>query len=424
MFIKGPINGKYENKMKQKVEFESNGVTLRGLLEMPESLVTNYALFAHCFTCGKDIAAASRIARALTAKGIAVFRFDFTGLGNSDGDFSNSNYSSNVADLKAAADFLEKKYQAPSLLIGHSLGGAAVLSVAEQIESVNAIATIGAPHAAGHVVHNFASSLDEINKNGEAKVKLGHKELTIKQQFIDDLQNVESKIGKLKRALLVMHSPVDDTVKIAEAEKIYKEAKHPKSFVSLDSADHLVTNKDDAEYIAATIAAWASRYISAGEHLKAPVNVVKGHVFVAEKGKAFTQDVYSDSHHWLADEPASVGGDNLGPDPYEHLLASLGTCTSMTVRMYANRKKWPLDKVSVSLKHERSYSNDCQSCDDGNNSKPQQIDSLSREVFLQGSLNDEQKKRLIEIADKCPVHKTLHSKLIVNTQLVDKENLK
>jgi len=375
--------------MKHPVEFESNGIMLRGLLESPKSGISSYALFAHCFTCGKDIAAASRICRALTAKGIAVLRFDFTGLGNSDGDFSNSNYSS-----------------------------AAVLSVASQLNSVKAIATIGAPHTAKHVMHNFASSLEAIKRDGQARVKLGFRELTIKQQFIEDLEKVETQIASLKRALLVMHSPMDDTVKISEAEKIYRDAKHPKSFVSLDNANHLVSNKDDAEYIAATIAAWASRYIDMTNETVAEKEVNKGHVFVEEKGHGFTQNVYSDSHHWLADEPLSVGGENLGPDPYEHLLASLGTCTSMTIRMYANRKKWPLDKVGVSLKHERSYSKDCENCDETENGKPQQIDSIFREVYFKGDLSTEQRERLLEIADKCPVHKTLHSHIVVKTELV------
>ncbi len=401
--------------MKNKVEFVSNGVTLRGMLESPEQNIHSYALFAHCFTCGKDIAAASRITKALTAKGIAVLRFDFTGLGNSDGDFSNSNYSSNVEDLKAAADFLAQNYRAPSLLIGHSLGGAAVLSVAHQLPEVKAVATIGAPHEAQHVVHNFAADLDTIKENGEAEVTLGLRKFVIKKQFVDDLEQSESKIGNLKKALLVMHSPMDSTVSIAEAEKIYKDAKHPKSFVSLDNADHLVSNKADAEYIATTIAAWASRYIGSPVEERLEQGVAKGHVYVEEKDHKFTQNVYSDSHHWLADEPTAVGGQNTGPDPYEHLLAALGTCTSMTIRMYADRKKWPLSNVAINLYHERSYNSDCQHCDE----TPQQIDNLNREIVLEGDLTDEQKSRLLEIADKCPVHKTLHSHLVVNTKLTD-----
>ncbi len=399
--------------MKDKVEFVSNGVTLRGMLESPDQNVSNYALFAHCFTCGKDIAAASRIARALTEKGIAVLRFDFTGLGNSDGDFSNTNYSSNVEDLKAAADFLKLNYRAPSLLIGHSLGGAAVLSVAHQLPEVKAIATIGAPHEAQHVVHNFAADVDTINQEGQAEVTLGFRKFVIKKQFIDDVAQSESKIGSLKKALLVMHSPMDSTVNIAEAEKIYKDAKHPKSFVSLDNADHLVSNKGDADYIATTIAAWASRYIELPTEERVSKDVHKGHVYVEEKDHKFAQNVYSDSHHWLADEPTTVGGNNSGPDPYEHLLAALGTCTSMTIRMYANRKKWPLENIGINLYHERSYNKDCQQCDEA----PQQIDYLNREITLEGDLDNEQREKLLEIADKCPVHKTLHEHLVVNTKL-------
>lgn len=399
--------------MKNKVEFVSNGVTLRGMLESPDQNVSNYALFAHCFTCGKDIAAASRIARALTEKGIAVLRFDFTGLGNSDGDFSNTNYSSNVEDLKAAADFLKLNYRAPSLLIGHSLGGAAVLFVAHQLPEVKAIATIGAPHEAQHVVHNFAADVDTINQEGQAEVTLGFRKFVIKKQFIDDVAQSESKIGSLKKALLVMHSPMDSTVNIAEAEKIYKDAKHPKSFVSLDNADHLVSNKGDADYIATTIAAWASRYIELPTEERVSKDVHKGHVYVEEKDHKFAQNVYSDSHHWLADEPTTVGGNNSGPDPYEHLLAALGTCTSMTIRMYANRKKWPLENIGINLYHERSYNKDCQQCDEA----PQQIDYLNREITLEGDLDNEQREKLLEIADKCPVHKTLHEHLVVNTKL-------
>lgn len=403
--------------MKQKIEFVSNGITLRGLLESPEQNVSSFALFAHCFTCGKDIAAASRIARALTAKGIAVLRFDFTGLGNSDGDFSNTNYSSNVDDLKAAADFLKQNYQAPSLLIGHSLGGAAVLSVAHQLPEVKAVATIGAPHHAEHVVHNFAANLEAINQDGEAEVTLGFRKFVIKKQFINDVQQTESKIGSLKKALLVMHSPLDSTVKIAEAENIYKEAKHPKSFVSLDSADHLVSNKDDAEYIASTIAAWASRYIEPLREETSVKSVQKGHVYVEEKDHKFSQHVFSDSHHWVADEPLAVGGGNAGPDPYEHLLAALGTCTSMTIRMYADRKNWPLNNIGIHLNHERSYNKDCEHCEEA----PQQIDSLNRDITLEGDLNEEQRYKLLEIADKCPVHKTLHSHLLVNTKLTSNQ---
>jgi putative redox protein len=401
--------------MRRKLEFESNGVTLSGALETPESEVRCYALFAHCFTCGKDVAAASRIARALTREGIAVLRFDFTGLGNSDGDFANTNFSSNLQDLLAACDFLRREFEAPSLLIGHSLGGAAVLAMAAEVPEVGAVVTIGAPYRAEHVIHNFSASLDDIRERGEAEVTLAGRNFTIRKQFIDDLQRYEADgVGKLRKALLVMHSPLDNTVNIDEAEKIYMAAKHPKSFVSLDDADHLLTRKADSEYVAATIAGWASRYLPEAP-ARPGASVAQGHVLVAEKNHRFTQHVNSDSHYWLADEPRSVGGDNTGPDPYEHLLAALGTCTSMTLRMYANRKSLPLANVKVVLKHSRDYHHDCETCDE----EPRKIEVIDREVTVDGDLSDAERQRLLEIADRCPVHRTLHSELHVRTRLAD-----
>jgi putative redox protein len=407
--------GEREWPMRRKVQFESNGVTLSGALEAPESEVRCYALFAHCFTCGKDVAAASRIARALTREGIAVLRFDFTGLGSSDGDFANTNFSSNLQDLLAATDFLRREFEAPSLLIGHSLGGAAVLAIAAEIPEVKAVVTIGAPYRADHIVRNFAASMDDIRERGESAVTLAGRSFTIRKQFIDDLESYEADgIGRLRKALLVMHSPLDDTVSIDEAEKIYVAARHPKSFVSLDDADHLLTRKADAEYVAKTIAGWASRYLP--ELPSRPgTSLAHGHVLVEEKNHRFTQHVNSDSHYWLADEPQSVGGDNTGPDPYEHLLAALGTCTSMTLRMYASHKSLPLANVKVALKHSRDYHKDCETCDE----EPKKIEVIEREVTLEGDLNEAERRRLLEIADRCPVHRTLHSVLQVKTRLAE-----
>ena len=398
---------------RSKIEFNSHGHKLAGLLESPTGGVSHFALFAHCFTCGKDIAAASRIARALVAKGVAVMRFDFTGLGNSDGDFANTNFSSNVADLVAAADFMRQQYRAPALLVGHSLGGAAVLNAAHRIAECKAVVTIGAPADASHVSKQFACDLDKIAQQGEAEVLLAGRPFTIKKQFLDDIaQSDSAHIAALKPALLVMHSPLDDTVSIAQAEKIYTAAKHPKSFVSLDTADHLLSDKQDAEYVAETIAAWSSRYISEQPLVaQTQAHVPAGQVLVTEKNANFTRNVFSDSHYWLADEPSKVGGDNLGPDPYEHLLAALGTCTSMTVRMYANRKQWPLEDISVTLSHQRKHGKDCAECDE----EHKQIDVLAREISFKGALSDEQRARLLEIADKCPVHKTLLSKIVITT---------
>ncbi|WP_077338494.1 bifunctional alpha/beta hydrolase/OsmC family protein [Pseudocolwellia agarivorans] len=400
--------------MRQKVEFTSGDHKLSGLLETPETNIKFYALFAHCFTCGKDVAAASRISRALTAKGIAVLRFDFTGLGNSDGDFANTNFSSNIQDLVAAADFLRKEYSAPKLLIGHSLGGAAVLGVAEKVKESVAVVTIGSPSDAAHVAHNFAAHIDDIEANGEAEVSLAGRNFKIQKQFLDDINSYgNSHISKLKKALLVMHSPVDSTVNISEAEKIYQAALHPKSFVSLDNADHLLSNKKDSEYAAEVIAAWASRYVPSDTKTYQST-VAQGHVLVEEKDHKFAQHVSTASHYWLADEPVKVGGKNSGPDPYDHLLAGLGACTSMTLRMYAQRKNLPVDHIKVELTHTRNYQEDCENCEQQSG-----IEAIVRNISFVGSLNEQETARFLEIADKCPVHKTLHSKVAVVTRLAE-----
>lgn len=399
--------------MRQKVEFISGDHTLSGLLETPNADIKFYALFAHCFTCGKDVAAASRISRALTAKGIAVLRFDFTGLGNSDGDFANTNFSSNVQDLVAAADFLRTDYQAPKLLIGHSLGGAAVLAVTQQVPESLAVATIGSPSDVAHITHNFYAHLDDIEEKGEAEVSLAGRTFKIQKQFLDDVNHYgNSHINKVKKALLVMHSPIDDVVGIKEAEKIYQSALHPKSFVSLDHADHLLSDKQDAEYVAEIIAAWATRYIPS-EVDSYQSKVPQGHVLVEEKDHKFTQHVSTASHYWLADEPVKVGGNNMGPDPYDHLLAGLGACTAMTLRMYATRKKLPIEHIKVELTHTRNYTEDCNQCEQHSG-----IEAIVRNISFVGDLNEQDTQRFLEIADKCPVHKTLHNNVTVVSKLV------
>ena len=404
--------------MREKITFTSGQHQLAGLLESPDTPTRAYALFAHCFTCGKDIAAASRIARALTQQGIAVLRFDFTGLGNSDGDFANTNFSSNVEDLLCAAEFLRSEYDAPSIIIGHSLGGAAVLAMAGRVAECKAVVTLAAPHQADHVIHNFHASVDEIEQKGEAEVTLGLRQFTIKKQFLDDLNaNTEDHIGKLNKALLVMHSPVDTTVDIEEAEKIYRAAKHPKSFISLNKADHLISKLADAQYVATSIAAWASQYLDAPE--KESLKIEKGKVHIAEVNHKFKQQVTTDDHLWIADEPKSVGGENSGPDPYEHLLSALGTCTAMTIRMYATRKAYPLHDVSVTLSHDRQHIqdlNDCNDCHEQHTNGNKVIDVINREISLKGNLTPEQRQDLMRIADKCPVHKTLHNDIHVSTQ--------
>ena len=403
---------------KIKLEFENAaGELLAGLLELPDHAeqTTAFALFAHCFTCGKDIAAASRISRALAAKGIAVLRFDFTGLGNSDGDFANTNFSSNVDDLVQAARALETRYKAPQILIGHSLGGAAVLSAAARLDSVKAVVTIGAPATAQHVSHLFKDKQAEIKEQGEAIVALGSREFPIRKQFLEDIDQYSSteKIRDLRVALLVFHSPVDNVVSVEEAGRIFQAAWHPKSFVSLDKADHLLSKAADAEYVASTMASWAGRYLDLdqGTTISETPELADGEVLVNELDHKFLRGMYSKGHYLRADEPVSYGGTDAGPTPYDLLLMSLGACTSMTLRMYANRKKIPLEDVSIRLLHERVHAEDCIDC----NSR---LERITRRVSLVGDLSDEQRQRLLEIADMCPVHRTLESDPQIVTELV------
>ncbi|MCO4824881.1 MAG: OsmC family protein, partial [Amylibacter sp.] len=375
------------------------------------------AIFAHCFTCSKDIPAARRVSQRLAAMGIAVLRFDFTGLGHSKGEFANTNFSSNVADLKLAAGALAAEIEAPTLLIGHSLGGAAVLRAAGEIEGLKAVATIGAPFDPEHVVHNFGSALDEIAENGEAEVSLGGRPFTIKQSFVEDVSanNLRTSIAGMKRALLVLHSPTDQTVGIENAGEIFGAAKHPKSFVTLDDADHLLTRSEDAEYAADVISSWARRYLNVPT-LKTAKNAPDGVVRSDEADRdGFLQDISVGSdHHVLADEPAAYGGSNLGLTPYQFLSAGLAACTSMTVRMYARRKKWPLEDISVDVIHGKIHGEDCAHCE----TKDGKIDQFQRKITLKGDLDETQRARLLEIADKCPVHRTMESEIEVTTALV------
>ena len=403
----------------KKIKFEFNnahGESLAGLLEMPEhdAAITGFGLFAHCFTCGKDIAAASRISRALSARGIAVLRFDFTGLGNSDGDFSNSNFSSNVDDLVRAAQALQIQYQAPQILIGHSLGGAAVLAAASKLDSIKAVVTIGAPATAQHVKHLFKEQSAAIEREGEAVVTLGVREFSIRRQFLDDIDNYSStdEIRRLDAALLVMHSPIDQVVSIDEASRIYQAAKHPRSFISLDGADHLLSRAADAEYVAGMIASWASRYLEseAAKEAQLQADLLDGEVLITEQNHRFLRGMYSNQHFLRADEPLKYGGTDLGPSPYDLLLMSLGACTSMTLRMYANLKKIPLDDIQVRLLHERVHAEDCVDCD-------HRIERITRRISLHGELDATQRQRLLEIADRCPVHRTLENEPQIVTEL-------
>ncbi len=394
----------------------SQGLQLAARLDLPLGTPTAYALFAHCFTCSKDSKAAAYISSSLAAAGIAVMRFDFTGLGGSEGDFSNTGFSSNVDDLVAAADFLRAEYEAPKLLVGHSLGGAAVLAAAPRISEVTAVATVNAPADPAHVIHNFGASLAEIESAGEATVSLGGRSFVIRKSFIEDAcsQNIGAILPNLRRALLVMHAPRDKIVDISNAQKIFIPAKHPKSYISLDDADHMLTRREDARYAGMVLAAWAARYLPPKQESQA-TQVDNDDVLVTEAGDGRFAQTINVGRHWLrADEPPSVGGDDSGPSPYQLLSASLGACTSMTMRLYAMRKKWSIDRISVRVHHEKIHAQDCAKCE----TTEGKVDRMEREIHVEGELTEEQKQRLLEIADKCPVHRTLHSEVVVTSRLV------
>jgi uncharacterized OsmC-like protein/fermentation-respiration switch protein FrsA (DUF1100 family) len=405
----------------ERFQFQgSEAQQLAAALDLPEGEPMAYALFAHCFTCGKDVLAASRIARALAAKGIAVLRFDFTGLGSSEGDFANSTFSSNVADLVRAADYLRDVRKAPTILIGHSLGGAAILAAAAQIPGAKAVVTIAAPSDPAHVTGLFAEHIDDIRRHGEVEVSLSGRPFHIKRQFLDDIaeHNLMEHVAKLHRALLIMHAPTDDTVGIDNATKIFVAAKHPKSFVSLAGADHLLTDRRDAVYVADVIAAWAERYLNPIA-VKTEADPGQGprHVVVQEtRASKFQQTVSVGPHRLVADEPVAAGGEDTGLGPYDYLLAGLGACTSMTMRLYADRKALPLDRVTVTLNHSKIHAEDCAECE----TRTGLLDQIDRVIAMEGNLDTEQRRKLMEIADKCPVHRTLTSEIRIVTKELER----
>ena len=402
----------------EKLTFSgSRGAPLAARLDLPESAPLAYAIFAHCFTCSKDVFAAARISEALAAQGIAVLRFDFTGLGASGGDFANTNFSSNVEDLKLAAAFLRENYEAPQILIGHSLGGAAVLSVAADIPEARAVATINAPADAAHVVHSFGMSVAGIERDGEAEVTLAGRKFNIRKDFLDDVrgQSLAKKIGAMRRALLVFHAPGDDTVGIDNAAKIFTAAKHPKSFVSLDGADHLLTRRADAVYVANVLGSWAARYLDAKPAPQTLDETVPDGVTVRETGKGkFQQQVFSGRHVLAADEPVDVGGQDSAPSPYDFLAIALGACTSMTLRIYASLKGIELGKISVNVTHGKVHAKDCAECE----GREGRIDRFERQISIEGGCPPELEAKIVEIAGKCPVHRTLEGSSVVATRVV------
>ncbi len=391
----------------------AEGQKLAALLDRPEGTPRAIALFAHCFTCGKHNKAARRIADGLKRQNIAVLRFDFTGLGGSEGEFANTTFSSNVDDLVAAADHLRRMLAAPAILIGHSLGGAAVLAAAHRIAEARAVVTINAPSDPAHVTGLFRDHAADIRAQGEVEVMLGGRPFRVRSALLDDIaeQMLTTRIASLRKALLVFHAPTDETVGIENASHIFTSAKHPKSFISLAGADHLISHPGDAAYVADVIAAWAERYLDMAAEVQ-PEGSTPGTVVVRETRRGtFQQDIISGKHRLIADEPVNVGGLDSGPGPYDLLLAALGACTSMTLRLYADRKKLPLERVRVRLRHGRIYATDCAECE----TKEGMVDSIECAITLEGDLDADQRARLLEIADKCPVHRTLKSEIDIRT---------
>lgn len=395
----------------------SLGHQLAARLDLPPVGARAYALFAHCFTCTKDIVAARQIAAKLASLGIAVLRFDFTGLGSSEGEFQNTNFSSNVEDLVAAADHLRAHYQAPAILIGHSLGGAAVLAAAHRIPEANAVITIGAPSDVAHVLHHFHAHLEDIERDGVAEVTLGGRRFPISRKLVEDAkdQALKHHVANLRKALLVMHAPRDQIVGVEHATAIFTAARHPKSFVSLDSADHLLSQSRDAAYAGEVLVAWASRYLPKQED--AGEDRHDG-VVVTETGAGrFQNVVVAGHHHFLADEPTTAGGLDSGPGPYDYLAAALGACTSMTLRLYAEHKRLPLGRVTVSVKHGKLPAGHCEDCGEVAEGRTGKIDRFERLISVEGGVDAAMADKLIEIAGKCPVHRTLDARSAVVTKV-------
>ncbi len=398
-----------------KTAFDNKrGQRLAAILDRPvDGRPIATAIFAHCFTCSKSYKAIRHISRALAAEGFAVLSFDFTGLGESEGEFVDTSFLSNVDDIVAAAAFLADNHGAPSVLIGHSLGGAAVMMAASRIPSCTAVVSIAAPAGLDHLAGILEPVRDEVDRTGSSEVDLGGRRIRIGRALIDDLSEIRmtDAIADIDRALLILHSPVDRVVGIGHASTIFTAAKHPKSFVSLDTADHLLSRPEDSRYAAGVIANWAKKYLpDHQEELKLPQRG-DNRVVARIGATGYRTEILANGHPLVADEPISVGGTNTGPSPYELLAAALGACTTMTLRMYADRKGWPLEEVEVRLRHEKIHCADCAEAS-GERSK---IDHIRRELVIEGDLDEDQRRRLVEIADRCPVHRTLHSEVRITT---------
>ncbi len=402
-----------------KLAIQNNkGHKLQAYLELPANQKPNhYAIFAHCFTCSSSLGAVRNISRTLTNYGFGIVRFDFTGLGRSEGEFAESYFSANVNDLIAVSDYMQSNYEAPSLLVGHSLGGAAVLTAASKLENVKAVATIGAPASVSHVTHLFSHGIHEVKEKGEAEVNIGGRPFKINSEFVEDFDKTDlpSIVRKLRKPLLILHAPTDTIVGIKNAEQLYHNAHHPKSFVTLDNADHLLTNSSDSNYAGNVIGTWAQRYFKQEENvmLETQGEQLVGHLNLVEDN--FTTSIQTKNHSMIADEPASIGGDDFGPSPYEYLNAGLAACTVMTLKMYAARKKWDLQEVFVYISHSKKHSDALEL----NVEKPGYLDYISKKLKFVGNLDETQKQRLKEIASRCPVHKTMASEVVFNTEIIN-----
>ena len=401
----------------QKITFENqDGITLSARIELPlENQPLAFVIFAHCFTCNKDLTAVRNISRALSSEGLGVFLFDFTGLGESEGDFSETDFSSNISDLLSASEWLRKNYDVDQFMIGHSLGGAAVLATAGMIDEVKAAVTIGSPYDPFHVSNLFKEHIDEIKAKGKAEVHIGGRPFQLSKQFIEDLKTHDPKdtISGLRKPLMVMHSPQDEIVSIKNAAKIYIAAMHPKNFLSLDGADHLMSRRSDSSYAGQMIAHWIKSQLEVKpkKAKSSDEDLEEGFVRAITSNQSFTTPIKTGNHHILADEPTSVGGSDLGPSPYNLLAAALASCTSMTIQMYAKRKKWDLQEATVEIKHEKKHKLDCE---DG-----AKIDHFTKRIRLEGNLDDSQRQRLLEMASKCPVHRTLENDVHIDSELMD-----
>ncbi|MEN2283160.1 alpha/beta fold hydrolase [Algoriphagus sp. SE2] len=400
-----------------KLTFKNRkGLDLAAHLYMPlDQNPRFYAVFAHCFTCSQNFSAVKRISTSLSQQGIAVLSFDFTGLGWSDGEFVDSTFSSNISDLLDASDFLEKEYEVPKMLVGHSLGGAAVLYSSFELASVEAVVTIGAPAFPGHVKNLFKDGISKIKEKGSAEVSIGGRPFRVSKQFLEDLEQkpLEKMLKNLKKSILIMHSPQDEIVGIQNAAEIYNAARHPKSFISLNGADHMVSKKSDSEYAGEVIASWSKRYVSLDKTDENLYDTEGNQVKVRLSGPGFTTEIKTPHHHMIADEPIEVGGDNLGPNPYDFLMASLGSCTAMTLKMYAERKQWKLNEVTVFLNHDKVHLKDSKNPSE----KESKVSRFTRLISLEGELDEEQRQRLLEISNRCPVHRTLEEDIVIQTLL-------